>query len=76
MAVPWSSAPMTTRSGFKKSWTAEPSRRNSGLDTTKMSLRPRAFSTTRVDPTGTVDLLITTASDSRWGAICAAASWM
>ncbi len=34
MAALWSSAPMTTRSGCRKSCTAEPSRRNSGLDTT------------------------------------------
>ena len=41
---------------------AEPSRRNSGFDTTATSLRPSARSTTRVEPTGTVDLLTTTAS--------------
>lgn len=76
MAAPWSSAPITTRSGFKKSCTAEPSRRNSGFETTNTSSRCKARSTTRVDPTGTVDLLITTASDWRWGPISAAASWM
>ena len=59
MAAPWSSLPITTRSGCRKSLTAEPSRRNSGLDTTNTSLRPSACSTRRVEPTGTVDLLTT-----------------
>ena len=38
------------RSGWRKSWIAEPSRRNSGFDTTATSLRPSARSTTRVEP--------------------------
>ena len=76
MAALWSSAPITTRSGWRKSCTAEPSRRNSGLDTTATSVRPRACSTTRVEPTGTVDLLMTTDSGCRCGPISAAASWM
>ena len=50
-AAAWSSAPITMRSGLRKSWMAEPSRRNSGFDTTATSLRPSARSTTRVDPT-------------------------
>ena len=37
---------------------------------------PRACSTTRVEPTGTVDLLMTTVSGSRWGPISVAASRM
>src|SRR3954467_1605407 len=61
-AVAWSSQPITMRSGWRKSWTAEPSRRNSGFDATFTSSRLRACSTTRVEPTGTVDLLTTTHS--------------
>src|SRR5215218_7954844 len=76
MAAAWSSHPMTTRSGWRKSWTAVPSRRNSGFDTTATSARWSACSTTRVEPTGTVDLLITTASVRRWGEIDSAAAWM
>ena len=49
-AAAWSSAPITMRSGLRKSWMAEPSRRNSGFDTTDTSLRPSARSTTRVEP--------------------------
>jgi hypothetical protein len=55
---------------------ADPSRRNSGLETTAMSLRPRARSTTRVEPTGTVDLLTTIASLGSSGPISRAASSM
>ena len=55
---------------------AEPSRRNSGLDTTAMSLRPSARSTTRVEPTGTVDLFTTTASVGISGPISRAAASM
>ena len=33
-AAAWSSAPTTIRSGWRQSWTADPSRRNSGLETT------------------------------------------
>ena len=76
MAAPWSSLPITTRSGWRKSLTAEPSRRNSGLDTTKTSLRPSACSTRRVEPTGTVDLLTTTDSGASTGAISRAAASM
>ena len=67
---------MTTRSGCRKSVTALPSRRNSGLDTTETSERPSARSTTRVEPTGTVDLLITTALAGRTGPISRAADSM
>ncbi len=76
MAADWSSLPMTTRSGCRKSLTAEPSRRNSGLDTTKTSLRPSASSTRRVEPTGTVDLLTTIEPAASSGAISAAAASM
>src|SRR5688572_22270086 len=69
VAADWSSAPMTTRSGFMKSTTAVPSRRNSGFDTTPMSERASACSTSLVDPTGTVDLLTTTDPRVRCGAI-------
>src|SRR5918997_5806906 len=61
-AVAWSSVPITMRSGLRKSLTADPSRRNSGFDTTVTSSRRSASSTTRADPTGTVDLLTTTDS--------------
>ena len=61
MAALWSSLPTTMRSGCRKSWTAVPSRRNSGLDTTDTSGRRSTRSTTLVEPTGTVDLLTTTA---------------
>src|SRR5688500_17609599 len=73
-AADWSSAPITTRSGWRKSSTAAPSRRNSGLDTTQTSGRPSARSTTLVEPTGTVDLLITTASGGSTGPISRAAA--
>jgi hypothetical protein len=76
MAAPWSSEPITTRSGCRKSCTAEPSRRNSGLDTTNTSERPSACSTTRVEPTGTVDLLMTIASGWRKGPTSRAADSM
>jgi hypothetical protein len=64
------------RSGLRKSWTAEPSRRNSGFDTTTTSSRPSTRSTTRVDPTGTVDLLTTTASAGSTGPTWRAAASM
>ena len=67
-----SSAPTTIRSGCRASWMAVPSRRNSGFDTTATSGRSRSCSTSRVEPTGTVDLLTTTAPCSRWGAISTA----
>src|SRR5437763_9815888 len=76
MADAWSSLPMTIRSGWKQSCTAEPSRRNSGLETTETSLRSSARSTTRVEPTGTVDLLTTTASAANAGPISLAAASM
>ena len=50
---------MTIRSGCSQSWTAVPSRRNSGFDTTAVSGRPRAATTTLAEPTGTVDLVTT-----------------
>ena len=68
-----SSAPTTTRSGWRLSWTADPSRRNSGLETTVMSARPVTRSTRVAVPTGTVDLLTTTAPGTRSGAISSAA---
>ncbi len=71
-----SALPITTRSGWRKSCTAVPSRRNSGFDTTNTSLRWRTRSTAMVEPTGTVDLLTTTAPGLSTGAICAAACWM
>src|SRR5438067_11237364 len=73
-AVAWSSQPMTMRSGCRKSCTAEPSRRNSGLDATITSSRPNACSTTRVDPTGTVDMFTTTDSAGSTGCTADAAS--
>ena len=76
IAAAWSSLPITMRSGWRKSWIADPSRRNSGFDTTLTSDRPSAFSTTFVDPTGTVDLLITIDSDVSTGAIEVAAVTM
>ena len=62
IAAAWSVLPTTMRSGFRKSCTAEPSRRNSGFDTTLTSGRSSTRSTTRAEPTGTVDLLTTTLS--------------
>ena len=76
MAEAESSLPMTMRSGCRQSWTAEPSRRNSGFDTTNTSSRPKACSTTLVEPTGTVDLLMTMDSGRRCGPISRAADWM
>src|SRR3954452_14005102 len=75
-AAAWSSQPITTRSGFRKSCTADPSRRNSGFDTTLTSGRPNTRSTTFALPTGTVDLLTTTASNGRTGPISRAAASM
>ena len=75
-AAAWSSAPITMRSGLRKSCTAEPSRRNSGFDTTRTSSRRSACSTTRVDPTGTVDLLTTIDSLGSTGPIASAATRM
>src|SRR5438094_9615188 len=75
-AVAWSSHPMTIRSGCRKSCTAEPSRRNSGLEATLTSSLLSACSTTRVEPTGTVDLLTTTDSGGTTGAMADAAALM
>ena len=61
-AAAWLLPPTTTRSGCRLSCTAEPSRKNSGFDTTTTSSRPSRRSTNNVDPTGTVDLLTTMAS--------------
>ena len=59
------SAPMTTRSGRMKSWIAEPSRRNSGFETTSKASSGRVLrrisATCRPVPTGTVDFVTTTA---------------
>ena len=60
-AAAGSSAPTTMRSGLRLSDTAEPSRRNSGFETTVMSGRPVMPSTSELVPTGTVDLLTTIA---------------
>src|SRR5215210_7268734 len=75
-AATWSWEPMTMRSGFMLSCTAEPSRRNSGLETTLTSSRPSTSSTTRAEPTGTVDLLTTMHSGASNGPISAAAARM
>ena len=69
-----SSAPTTRRSGCRLSRTAVPSRKNSGLETTRMSGRPMTCSTRVAEPTGTVDLLTTMAPCSRWGPISLAAA--
>ena len=60
-AAAGSSAPTTMRSGLRLSCTAVPSRRNSGLDTTRTSDRLIIWSTSVAEPTGTVDLLTTMA---------------
>ncbi len=68
------SVPTMTRSGLRKSLTAAPSLRNSGLLTTsKPMLAPRAASSSLIAartlsavPTGTVDLSTTTAYLHRW----------
>ena len=72
IAAAWWSAPITMRSGCRKSCTADPSRRNSGFDTTCTSGRRSTRCTTPVDPTGTVDLLTTIDSDASRGPISAA----
>ena len=53
--------PTTIRSGFRKSRTALPSRRNSGLLTTAMSGRSSRSAVRCAVPTGTVDLFTSTA---------------
>src|SRR6195952_1529633 len=73
IAAERSSQPTTTRSGLRKSSTAEPSRRNSGLLTTRTSERRSTRSTTLALPTGTVDLLTTTHSYGNTSLICMAA---
>ena len=68
------SHPTTIRSGFRKSCTAEPSRRNSGFDTTDTSARSSSSAVRAAVPTGTVDLFTTTvpgASSSRVSSITA-----
>lgn len=74
IAAARSSHPTTTRSGRRKSSTAEPSRKNSGFDTTRTSGRLNTRSTTFVLPTGTVDLFTTIASYGNTPAISAAAA--
>ena len=61
----WLSTPITTRSGWRKSPTAEPSRRNSGLDTTLNSVpfglaSSMMAATLRAVPTGAVLFWTTT----------------
>ena len=58
-AVARSAEPMTIRSGARKSSSAEPWRRNSGLDTTCTFRAPMAgiCESRRAVPTGTVDLM-------------------
>ncbi len=70
---------MTTRFGSRKSRTDEPSRRNSGLDATPTSsiaapASARIRWTRRVEPTGIVDLLMTTVPGRSTGAISRATS--
>jgi len=66
MAMAWGSrAPITTRSGRMKSSMAEPSRKNSGLETTEKGnlppLRSRMMRSMICPvPMGTVDLVTTT----------------
>ena len=69
-----SAAPTTTRSGLRKSCTADPWRRNSGLETTATSARPRACCSISVVPAGAVDLFTTTAPGARLGPISEAAA--
>ena len=59
-AASWLSEPTTIRSGPRKSRTAEPSRRNSGFDTTATSSRSSISAVRAAVPTGTVDLFTTT----------------
>ena len=65
MATCWEGAPMTMRSGRRVSSMAEPSRRNSGLETTSKGMgrgwwRSITSRTNSPVPTGTVDLFTTT----------------
>ena len=73
-----SSVPTSTRSGCMKSWMAEPSRRNSGLEQTANSPSGRAArrrrSISRLVPTGTVDLVTMTVKPLRCGAISSTAA--
>src|SRR5689334_1037145 len=68
-----SSQPMTMRVGSRKSRTAVPSRRNSGFDATPTSCAaPLSLSQRAIRlavPTGTVDLVTTTASGASTGPI-------
>src|SRR6267143_1595706 len=69
--------PITTRSGCMKSWMAEPSRKNSGLETTSARCFVLRLLRTRetMSPVrgGTVDLLTTTSGPSMQSAIEVAA---
>ena len=73
-----SSVPTTTRSGRLKSSIAEPSRRNSGLETTATSssglISRMRRSTSSPVPTGTVDLVTTTQGPVSARAISSAAA--
>ena len=73
-----SRAPITTRSGRMKSPIAEPSRRNSGFDTTEKACLPLdsliTFSISCPVPIGTVDLVTTTLYPFMYFAIASATS--
>ena len=65
MATCWVGAPITMRSGHSVSSIAEPSRRNSGFETTSKGIgrawcRRITSRTKSPVPTGTVDLFTTT----------------
>ena len=72
-----SSTPTRTRSGWVKSWIAEPSRKNSGLEQTAKSpsglSRLIRRSISRLVPTGTVDFVVITVKPDRCGAISSTA---
>ena len=68
----WLDAPMTTRSGLRKSSMAEPSLRNSGFETTLkgcLVFVRTSSATFFAVPTGTVLLVTTMALAARCGAI-------
>ena len=73
-----SSQPTSTRSGWVKSWIAEPSRRNSGFEHTAKSASGRSLrrrrSISRLVPTGTVDLVVMTVKPVRCGEISSTAA--
>lgn len=65
--------PTTIRSGCRVSFTAKPSRRNSGFQASSASAPAGASSASRAasraaEPTGTVDFPTTSAGRVRWGA--------